>query len=167
MSDGGGRLAVVAGARPCDRRMADDLAKAGFDARVVEDPGALGEAAAGAFVIVRWMGPEGDGLDDPVVSHVEHADGALAVLEAARAAQARRVVHAAPRQVGPPATPRAVQTLAAELYCGLYRRLHGLETVVLRYPPGLSDDDVARAIRRAALGDDGLDGVIEPTAEGS
>jgi hypothetical protein len=59
-----------------------------------------------------------------------------------------------------------VQALAAELYCGLYHRLHGLETVALRYPPGFSDDAVARAIRRAALRNEGLGGVIELEVDG-
>jgi len=106
----------------------------------------------------------GEGFDDPVASHVENAEGTLALLEAARAAQVRRVVYASSWQAAEPATPHAVQLLAGELYCGLYHRLHALETVSLRYPAGLSESDAIRSARRAADAGDGLGAVIVPEA---
>jgi UDP-glucose 4-epimerase len=74
--------------------------------------------------------------------------GTIAVLEAARAAGVRRVVNTStggglygdtdvlPTPEGPPIRPLAPygqSKLAAEGYCELYTRLHGLSTVSLRY----------------------------------
>jgi nucleoside-diphosphate-sugar epimerase len=117
----------------------------------VRDPAPLAEAASGVDVVFHLAartGP-GGGFDDPVGSHSVNADGTLAVLEAARAARVRRVVHASSWQVygarveglwaedrpPAPASPHAVQKLAGETYCALYHRLHALETVSLRYFP--------------------------------
>ncbi len=84
---------------------------------------------------------------EPLLTNAVNLDGTLAVLEAARAAGARRVVFAAssaaygddpemPKRESQPArliSPYALQKYASERYCRLYAELHGLETVALRY----------------------------------
>ncbi len=84
---------------------------------------------------------------DPVTSAEVNELGTLAVLEAARAKKARRVVLASSSAVygddpempkresqrPKPLSPYAVQKLAGEYYAGLYAGLYGLETVCLRY----------------------------------
>jgi len=86
-------------------------------------------------------------VEDPIGTHEVNALGSLRVLEAARAAGVRRVVYAASCAVygdGPelpkfeglaprPLSPYALQKYMGEAYCGIYTRLHGLETVALRY----------------------------------
>ena len=83
----------------------------------------------------------------PLPSHDANATGTLRVLEAARAGGVRRVVYAGSSSaygdtpVLPkvetmptfPLSPYAVSKLAGELYCQMYARTMGLETVVLRY----------------------------------
>jgi nucleoside-diphosphate-sugar epimerase len=84
---------------------------------------------------------------DPLRTHAVNVDGTLEVLEAARAAGVRRVIFAAssaaygdgeelPKVETLPVTPLSPYALhkhAGELYCTLYTRLYGLETVALRY----------------------------------
>ncbi|MDH3521524.1 MAG: SDR family oxidoreductase [Myxococcales bacterium] len=84
---------------------------------------------------------------DPIGTHAVNTLGTLQVLEAARDAGVRRVVYAAScaiygdgselpkRETLPPRplSPYALQKHAGELTCRLYARLHGLETVALRY----------------------------------
>jgi nucleoside-diphosphate-sugar epimerase len=126
----------------------------------------LARTLAGADVVFHLAAgaacAAGDGFDDPVGSHVAHAEGTLSLLEAARAARVRRVVYASSWQAAEPDAPHGVQLLAGELYCGLYHRLHGLETVSLRYPARLSEDEAIRAARRAADAEDGLGAVVVP-----
>ena len=83
----------------------------------------------------------------PLPSHEANATGTLRVLEAARAAGVRRVVYAGSSSaygdtpvlpkvetmVPNPLSPYAVGKLTGELYCRMYARTFGLETVVLRY----------------------------------
>jgi nucleoside-diphosphate-sugar epimerase len=73
--------------------------------------------------------------------------GTLGLLEAARRTGVRRVVYAASSSVygdtpalpkvetmpANPMSPYALQKYVGEVYCGLYTRLYGLETVALRY----------------------------------
>jgi UDP-glucose 4-epimerase len=85
---------------------------------------------------------------DPAFDARVNVGGTAAVLEAARAAGARRVVLAstggalygddAPLPTPEdsrlaPFSPYGASKAAAESYCGLYTRLHGLSTLVLRF----------------------------------
>jgi nucleoside-diphosphate-sugar epimerase len=84
---------------------------------------------------------------DPRTSHVINTDGTFELLEAARAANVRRVIYAASssaygNQPGfprvetmrpDPLSPYAVQKLTGELYLRSYAEVFGLETVSLRY----------------------------------
>jgi UDP-glucose 4-epimerase len=85
---------------------------------------------------------------DPAFDAGVNVGGTVAVLEAARAAGARRVVLAStggalygdgialptPGDVPlAPFSPYGASKAAAELYCGLYTRLHGLSTLALRF----------------------------------
>ncbi len=83
----------------------------------------------------------------PLPSHDANATGTLRVLEAARANRVRRVVYAGSSSAygdtavlpkvetmpTSPLSPYAVSKLTGELYCQMYARTMGLETVVLRY----------------------------------
>ncbi len=87
-------------------------------------------------------------VEDPAGDATVNVLGTVNVLEAARAHGVTRVVsastggplfgHDAPlpltEEVPPaPTSPYGQSKLAGEAYCELYRRLHGLSTVVLRY----------------------------------
>ena len=86
-------------------------------------------------------------MSAPQASHEANATGTLCVLEAARALKVRRVVYAGSSSaygdtpvlpkvetMAPlPLSPYAVSKLAGELYCRVYARNFGVETVVLRY----------------------------------
>ena len=86
-------------------------------------------------------------VEDPLSSHEVNVTGTLNVLEAARRAGVKRVVSASssavygvrgtlPRsedQPPQPLSPYAASKLATEYYCAVYHRLHGLETVSMRY----------------------------------
>jgi UDP-glucose 4-epimerase len=88
-----------------------------------------------------------DSLDRPLAVHDANLTATLTLLEAAVRHRIPRFVFSSSAAVygdtgGRPAredmTPSplshyAVQKLACEHYCGVYRRLHGLETVCLRY----------------------------------
>ncbi|MBP1684950.1 MAG: family oxidoreductase [Deltaproteobacteria bacterium] len=87
-------------------------------------------------------------IDDPLSSDAVNTHGTLQLLLAAHEAKTvRRLVYASsssvygdsptlPKvedQLPAPISPYAVSKLAAEYYCRMYTRLHGLETVSLRY----------------------------------
>jgi UDP-N-acetylglucosamine/UDP-N-acetyl-alpha-D-glucosaminouronate 4-epimerase len=86
-------------------------------------------------------------IQDPLTTSAVNVEGTLNVLLAARDAGARRVVFASsssvygdapgmPRQEAQPLAPLApyaVAKLAAEQYCVVASRVHGVETVGLRY----------------------------------
>ncbi|HVO23172.1 MAG TPA: SDR family oxidoreductase [Candidatus Margulisiibacteriota bacterium] len=86
-------------------------------------------------------------VDDPLSTDAVNTHGTLQLLVAAHEAHVRRVVYASsssvygdspvlPKvedQTPAPISPYAVAKLAAELYCRMYTRLYGLETVSLRY----------------------------------
>jgi len=86
-------------------------------------------------------------VDEPVRTHGVNASGTVHVLEASRREGVRRVVYASScaiygnsdalplkEELPPsPESPYALQKLAGELYCQQFTRLHGLETVALRY----------------------------------
>lgn len=84
---------------------------------------------------------------DPGESHDVNATGSVNLLVAARDEGVSRFVYASSSSVygdsetlpkvesmpTAPLSPYAVNKLAAELYCGVFHRLYGLETVALRY----------------------------------
>jgi nucleoside-diphosphate-sugar epimerase len=84
---------------------------------------------------------------DPLGTDAVNLGGTLRVLECARRAGVRRVVYAASsavygdsaelpkheRMPADPLSPYALQKYGGEVYCRLYTRLYGLETVSLRY----------------------------------
>ncbi len=86
-------------------------------------------------------------VEDPITVNDVNASGTLNVLVSAREAGVRRVVYAASSAVygdtpsemikedmpARPLSPYAVAKHAGELYCRVFWRLHGLETVALRY----------------------------------
>ena len=86
-------------------------------------------------------------VDDPLSTDAVNTHGTLQLLVAAHDAGVQRVVYASsssvygdspalPKvedQTPAPISPYAVAKLAAELYCRMYTRLYGLETVSLRY----------------------------------
>ncbi len=86
-------------------------------------------------------------IAEPEMTHETNITGTVNVLQAARAAGARRVVFASSSAVygnlpdSPkheampvqPLSPYGVQKLAAESYCRIWHGIYGLETVALRY----------------------------------
>jgi nucleoside-diphosphate-sugar epimerase len=86
-------------------------------------------------------------ISDPISSNDVNAGGTLNVLKAAKDAGVRRVIYASsssvygdtpelPKHEGMvpnPLSPYAVSKLTAELYCRVFPRIYGLETVALRY----------------------------------
>ncbi len=88
-----------------------------------------------------------DSIERPLDVHAINLTTTLVLLEAASKSGAKRFVfsssaaiygdtHGAPARedmIPSPLSHYAVQKLASEYYCGVYHRLHGLETVCLRY----------------------------------
>jgi len=86
-------------------------------------------------------------VHDPLSTHQTNATGTLLLLETARRAGLKRVVYASSSsaygdarafpqsetQRPSPLSPYAVSKLSGEMYCGVYARTFGLETVALRY----------------------------------
>ena len=113
------------------------------------DAAALEKAASGCDVIFHQAAIPSvpRSLAAPLPSHQANTTGTLMVLEAARALKVRRVVYAGSSSaygdtpVLPkvesmptmPLSPYAVSKLTGELYCQMYARTLGVETVVLRY----------------------------------
>jgi UDP-glucose 4-epimerase len=129
LADAWGRVEVVEG----DLTRPDDVGRAAEGAEVIFHQGALASVPRS--------------VADPVATHAACATGTLNVLQAARAAGARRVVYAASssaygnstaalkREDDPvrPLSPYAVAKLAGEHYCAAFHEVYGLETVRLRY----------------------------------
>jgi nucleoside-diphosphate-sugar epimerase len=86
-------------------------------------------------------------VKDPVTSNRANIDASLNILVAARDAGVKRLVYAGsssaygdtpalPKREDMPAnplSPYALQKLVAEMYCQLFTRLYGFETVTIRY----------------------------------
>jgi nucleoside-diphosphate-sugar epimerase len=103
-------------------------------------------------------------VEAPGESHAANLTGTLVLLQAAADAGARRFVYASSSSVygdsptlpkvetmpTDPLSPYAVGKLGGELYCRVFHRLHGLETVSLRYfnvfGPGQSPDSQYAAV---------------------
>ena len=115
----------------------------------IRDFTATAAAARGAEVIFHQaaMRSVPRSVDDPLGANANNVTGTLNILKAGREAGARRVVYASsssiygdrpelPKredQAPAPISPYAVSKLAGELYCAVWSRLFGLETVALRY----------------------------------
>jgi len=118
----------------------------------VRDPEAVGSLFADVRPeVVFHLAAQMDvrvSVDDPAGDAQSNVLGTIAVLEAARTCGARRVVNTStggglygdapvfptPEEVPiRPLAPYGQGKYAAEGYCGLYTRLHGLPTVSLRY----------------------------------
>ena len=115
----------------------------------VADEAAVAAAVAGCEVVFHQaaLGSVARSVQRPLDTDRSNIRGTLAVLEAAHRAGARRVVLASSSSVyggasqvataesAPlvPRSPYAVTKLTGEHYARVYRELHGLETVCLRY----------------------------------
>jgi UDP-glucose 4-epimerase len=113
------------------------------------DPAVCREACEGVEIVFHEaaLASVPRSVADPVATNVNCIDATLNVLVAARAAGVRRVVYAGsssaygdtptlPKHeaMAPdPISPYAVAKLAGEHYMRSFRRVYGLETVVLRY----------------------------------
>jgi UDP-N-acetylglucosamine 4-epimerase len=107
------------------------------------------EAVAGVDLVLHQaaLGSVPRSIEQPLGSNAANVTGHLALLEEARRAGVRRFVYASSSSVygdsptlpkveenlGRPLSPYAVTKLADELYAAVYGRLHGVETVGLRY----------------------------------
>jgi UDP-glucose 4-epimerase len=130
-----------------------NLAAVGGDAELVRgdvrDPDTVARAIAGVEVVFHQAAvPSVSGsVSEPVHTHCVNVLGTLHVLEAARKAGVRRLVHASSASVygcspdlpkcedmpTDPGSPYALQKRTAEDYCRVFQDLHGLETIALRY----------------------------------
>ena len=115
----------------------------------VDDPDLAREAVQGVDFVLHQaaLGSVPRSVEDPLSSHAANLTGTLVLLEAARRARVRRFVYASSSSVygdtaelpkvesmpTVPLSPYAVTKLAGEHYCSVFHRLHGLETVALRY----------------------------------
>jgi UDP-N-acetylglucosamine/UDP-N-acetyl-alpha-D-glucosaminouronate 4-epimerase len=113
------------------------------------DPAVAERAAAGMdYVLHQAAIPSVPrSVSDPVTSNRANIDASLSILVAARDAGVKRLVYAGSsaaygdtptlpkREDMPtnPLSPYALQKLVAELYCQMFTRLYGLETVTIRY----------------------------------
>ncbi|MCL2645529.1 MAG: SDR family oxidoreductase [Phycisphaerales bacterium] len=116
------------------------------DVRKVSD---CAKAAAGCTVVFHLaaLGSVPRSMEEPELYNEVNVGGTLNVLEAARAAGVRRMVYSASSsaygdtQVLPkvetmtpmPMSPYAITKLAGEYYCRVFAKVHGVETVSLRY----------------------------------
>src|SRR5437867_2489188 len=115
----------------------------------IDDPHTVREALAGVdYVLHQAALPSVQrSVEKPLESHATNLTGTLVLLEGAREAGVRRFVYASSSSVygdspelpkvetmpAMPLSPYAIGKLGGELYCGVFHRLHGLETVSLRY----------------------------------
>jgi len=125
----------------------------GLDVELVEgsilDPAAIKRAVEGVEVVFHQaaLASVPRSVERPLDSDSVNVHGTLMVLEAARAANVKRVIYAGSSSVygdAPtlpkredmtpnPLSPYAVAKLAGEHYVSVYARIHGLETLTIRY----------------------------------
>lgn len=154
----GSHLVDLLLSKDCEVVVIDNLAtgrrsqvpeKAVFLQGDVSDTELLAEALLGCDVVFHLAAVSSvqDSLDRPIEVHNTNLTATLALLEASVRHKVRHFVFSSSAAVygdtgGEPAredmTPKpmshyAVQKLASEHYCQVYHRLHGLETVCLRY----------------------------------
>lgn len=134
-----GREANLAAARDRIELLREDLS----------EPSAAERAVEGVEVVFHQGAVPSvpRSVEEPVRTNRVNVDGTLNILEASRRAGVRRVVFAASSSAygdtevlpkvetmpADPLSPYALQKYAGEVYCRLYHRLYGLETVALRY----------------------------------
>ncbi|MCI0567239.1 MAG: SDR family oxidoreductase [Acidobacteria bacterium] len=115
----------------------------------VDDPAVVDRAMQGVDFVLHQaaLGSVPRSVEDPLTTHAANLTGTLVLLEAARRAGVRRFVYASSSSVygdtpqlpkletmqTVPLSPYAVTKLGGELYCGVFHRIYGLETVSLRY----------------------------------
>jgi UDP-glucose 4-epimerase len=115
----------------------------------VADEAAVAEAVEGCDVVFHQAAHKAvlRSVEHPLPTDTANVHGTLVVLQAARDAGVRRVVHASSSSIyggadvvptpetypAAPRSPYAVTKLAAEHYCRVFAELYGLETVALRY----------------------------------
>ncbi len=115
----------------------------------VASPDLCREALAGVNVVLHQaaLGSVPRSIEEPLATNTANVTGTLALLEGARQVGVRRFVYASSSSVygdseqlpkredelGRLLSPYAVTKLVDELYADVFGRLHGLETVGLRY----------------------------------
>jgi UDP-glucose 4-epimerase len=115
----------------------------------LSDPSAVRRAVAAVEVVFHQAAIPSvpRSILAPEETHAANATGTLVLLQASLEARVRRLVYASSSSVyganetlpkresmiPEPLSPYAVSKLAGEQYCLVYHRLHGLETVALRY----------------------------------
>jgi len=113
------------------------------------DPGAVRRAVEGVtFILHQGARPSvPQSIQDPLRTHEANATGTLNLLVAAHRAGVSRVVYASSSSVygdtpslpkeermpPEPKSPYAISKLAGELYCQVFHKTYGLETLSLRY----------------------------------
>jgi nucleoside-diphosphate-sugar epimerase len=131
------------------RRNLDHLSGVEFVEGDLADPGIAERAANGMdYVLHQAAIPSVPrSVNDPVASNRANIDASLNILVAARDARVKRLVYAGSssaygdtptlpkREDMPtsPLSPYALQKLVTELYCQMFTRLYGFETVTIRY----------------------------------
>ncbi len=131
------------------RRNLDHLSGVEFIEGDLADPGIAERAAKGMdYVLHQAAIPSVPrSVKDPVASNRANIDASLNILVAARDARVKRLVYAGSssaygdtptlpkREDMPtnPLSPYALQKLVVELYCQMFTRLYGFETVTIRY----------------------------------
>jgi len=115
----------------------------------IRHPATVARAVEGIEIILHQAALNSNprSIKEPELTNAVNVAGTLALLEAARASDVRRVVYASsssvygdtpglPKTEDMPLSPRApygVSKLAAEYYCRIFTQVYGLETVSLRY----------------------------------
>ena len=115
----------------------------------VRDQDTLRDVFAGASVVFHQaaLGSVPRSVDDPWTTHDHNVNGTLSALLAARDQGVKRFVYAGSSSVygdtavlpkvetmtPNPLSPYAVSKHVGELYCAVFARVYGLETVTLRY----------------------------------
>lgn len=115
----------------------------------IRDREMLEEVFRGADVVFHQaaLGSVPRSVEDPLTTHDHNVNGTLSALLAARAQGVRRFVYAGSSSVygdtpvlpkvetmpANPLSPYAVSKHVGELYCSVFARVYGLETVTLRY----------------------------------
>jgi UDP-glucose 4-epimerase len=131
----------------------ENIADIAHDIELIEadilDETALARALEGVEVVFHEAAIPSvpKSMAEPVANHQANATGTLCVLHGAKRAGVRRLVYAAssaaygddpalPKReamLPAPISPYGASKLAGELYCQVYARAYGLETVALRY----------------------------------
>ena len=115
----------------------------------IRDPDVAMKVVTGADTVFHLaaLGSVSRSVDDPTTSHHVNVDGTLNLLVAAKQAGVRRFIYsssssvygdnpALPKHEGlapQPISPYAVSKLAAEMYCRVFWKVYGLQTISLRY----------------------------------